>query len=266
MIKFLQRLLVLVIVIYALLVVALFFGQESILFQATTLPDEYQFEFDQKFEEINVIAKDGAILNALHFKHENPKGVILYFHGNAGDLSRWGNVVQPFIEYQYDVLIMDYRGYGKSTGDRSSEKMYEDADLFYDYLRKKFKEREIIVYGRSLGCTFAAWVASKHKPRELILETPFNSLKSVVDSNYFFLPTTILLKFRFPTNEFIQGVDCHTTFFHGTEDKVVPYENGKALFEITNNSEWIEIDGGAHNNLNNSEKYWIYLVQILEKG
>ena len=98
------------------------------------LPQDYSYNFPENFEEINLKTNDGAILNALYFKVDKPKGVVLYFHGNAGELSRWGIVVQKFVDLNFDVLVMDYRTYGKSTGKLSQNALYEDAQLFYDYL------------------------------------------------------------------------------------------------------------------------------------
>lgn len=98
----------------------------------TTLESGYTYQFNHQFEEINLETDDGAKLNAIHFKIENPKGVMSYYHGNASDLSRWGNIAEIFIEKQYDVLIMDYRTCGKSTGKLNEEAFYSDAYLFYD--------------------------------------------------------------------------------------------------------------------------------------
>ena len=90
--------------------------QEKFIFLPTQLPEEYSYSFENEFEEFFLTNPDGARLNALHFKTNKPKGVILYFHGNAGDLSRWGEIANRFLDFEYDVIVMDYRGYGKSTG------------------------------------------------------------------------------------------------------------------------------------------------------
>ena len=107
--------------------------QESMLFLPTTLPQDHTYSFKHNFEELFLTADDGAVLNGIHFKLEEPKGVILYFHGNAGDLQRWGTITSYFVEKNYDVVVMDYRTYGKSTGDRSEEAFYSDGQLFYNY-------------------------------------------------------------------------------------------------------------------------------------
>ena len=254
--KWIKVVLIVGISIYLLVLLGLYFFQESLIFMDSKLSKDYQFQFENRFEEVNIIANDGAVLNGVHFKLENPKGVILYFHGNAEDISRWGIIVQPFLNYNYEVLVVEYRGYGKSGGDRTSTKMYQDAMSWYLQLNQEFSENEIIVYGRSIGCTFATYVAANAKAKKLILETPFYSLKSLVDRRFPLLPTSVLLRFKLPTHSFIKDVECPIVFIHGTEDEVVPYENGKLLFEQASNATLTTIKGGMHNDLSNFEEYW----------
>jgi len=244
----------------------LYFMQEKLIFLPTKLSETYEYSFDQSFEEINISTEDGAVLNAIHFKTENPKGVILYFHGNAGDLSRWGTITEYFTQYNYDVLVMDYRTFGKSTGEISETALYADAELFYEYVAKKYKESEIIVYGRSLGTTFAAYVASKNKPKQLILETPFFSLTEVAKKRFPFLPIKKLLKYNFPTKNFISQVSCPTFIFHGTEDNVVAYKSGKKLSKKIEAAllDFTTVDGGEHNNLIEFKEYRDKIKKILK--
>ena len=142
--------------------------QEKFIFLPTQLPEEYSYSFDNEFEEFFLTNPDGARLNALHFKTNKPKGVILYFHGNAGDLSRWGEIANRFLDFEYDVIVMDYRGYGKSTGKRSESSLFEDAQLFYEHTAKLFSKDDIVVYGRSLGCSIATHVASQNEIKKSI--------------------------------------------------------------------------------------------------
>lgn len=231
--------------------------QEKLIFLPSTLPVYYVYEFSEPFEEIFLKTSDGAELNALHFKTENPKGVILYFHGNAGNLSRWGKITSYFTYFNYDVLVMDYRTYGKSTGKINEKKMFEDTQLFYNYLKERYKEEEIIVYGRSLGTSFASFVASRNNPKKLILETPFFNLYDVAKDRFPFLPMKYLLNFKFPSNEFIKDVTCPVVIFQGTDDSVVPYESAEKLSKLIpkKNLTFITVPGGTHNNLINFTEY-----------
>ena len=256
-----------VLILYIMLVSFLTFFQEKFIFLPTQIPLDYTYTFTVPFEEFFLEAKDGAQLNAIHFKVANPKGVILYFHGNAGDLSRWGIITSEFTKYQYDVIVMDYRTYGKSFGKLNEKNLYADAQLFYDYTKERFQESEIILYGRSLGTSFATRLAAENNPNLLILEAPFYNLKSVAKRKFPYLPVGLLTKYHFMSNEYIQSVQCKTVIIHGAKDQVVPFSSGKKLFENTNprtDNLFIEIPEGEHNNLSKFNEYIKVIDQLLK--
>jgi len=243
--------------IYGLLCGVIYFFQENLIFLPTILSQEHVYKMDQSFKEITLKTTNGAKLNGLHFKVENPKGAILYFHGNAGDLQRWGQLTEFFVEKGYAVIVMDYRGYGKSSGKKSQQNFYDDTQIWYDYASQFYKESEITVYGRSLGTTFATYISSKNQPKKLILESPFYSIEEVAKSRFSFLPIKILLHYKFPTYQYINKVSCPITIYHGTNDKVIDYQQGKKLFESIENSskKLISISEGGHNDLVNYKEY-----------
>lgn len=243
---------------------ALYFFQEKILFLPTTLEQDYQYQFEYPFEELFLKTDNDATINALHFKAENPKEVILYFHGNAGDLSRWGKITEYFVEKNYDVLVMDYRTYGKSVGKLSERAMYKDAQFCYDYLLKHYSENEITLYGRSLGTGIASYLASKNRPKQLILETPYYSILDVAEHRFPVFPVKQLLKYRFPTFQYLPKAKCPVTIIHGTADNVVPYSSGKKLSELIVDVEFITIEGGGHNNLIEFEEYHKAIDKVLK--
>ena len=209
--------------------------------------------------------EDGAVINAIHFKTENPKGVILYFHGNAGNLSRWGEITEFFVEKNYDVFVMDYRTYGKSTGKLSEQALYKDAQMCYDYILERYKKTEIIIYGRSLGTGMATYLASNNNPKKLILETPFYSLADVAKGRFSLFPTKKLLKYDFPSYKYVQDVICPISIFHGTDDGVIPYASGIKLFNSMEQKDkvFFTIENGEHNNLVEFEAYHSQLQKIL---
>ena len=244
---------------------ALYFFQEKILFRPTTLKQDYQYQFNYNFEEIFLEPEENVLINALHFKVENPKGVILYFHGNAGDLSRWGTIAEYFVAMQYDVLIMDYRTYGKSTGKLSEAALNNDAQYCYNYLLKHYSEKDIILYGRSLGTGIASYLASLNNPNLLILETPYYSILDVAEHRFPMFPVKQLLKYHFPTYKFLPKATCPITIIHGTADNVVPYSSGKKLLDLgLNNVKFITVDGGNHNNLIDFAEYHNGIMSILD--
>lgn len=262
-----KKILSTLVILYIMLIAALAIFQEKLIFLPSKLAADYEYKFSEPFEEINLEATDGAILNALHFKTENPKGIILYFHGNAGDLSRWGEITSYFTKFNWDVLVMDYRTYGKSTGKLSESALYSDAQLFYDYVLKSYDEDEIILYGRSLGTAFATKLAAENNPKMLILESPFYNLKSMAKKRFPIVPVDYLIRYEFKSNEYIKEVNSKTVFFHGTADNVVPYASGKKLYEVSlpeNGKHFITINGGGHNNLSNFNTYISEIERLLK--
>ena len=251
---------------YIIIVVMLYFFQEKLIFLPTQLPQNYSFSFSQSFDEVFLTATDGAVLNGLHFKLEKSRGTILYFHGNAGDLSRWGNVVTFFVDLGFDVIVMDYRTYGKSTGTLSEKALFSDAQMFYDYALDHYPEENIILYGRSLGTGIAAKMAAENQPKQLILESPYYSLQDLAKKRFPFLPVKWLLKYQLLTHEFIQLVRCPISIFHGTEDTVVPYESGERLFNSLNirQKRFISIPEGSHNDLVEFDSYLEGIEEVLD--
>ncbi|WP_460219847.1 alpha/beta hydrolase [Psychroserpens sp. MEBiC05023] len=252
--------------LYVMIGASLYFLQEKILFLPTVLEQDYQYEFNYSFEEVFLKPSENVSINALHFKVENPKGVILYFHGNAGDLSRWGTIAEFFVAQDYDVFIMDYRTYGKSKGKLSEQALYDDAQYCYDYLLKHYSKSDITFYGRSLGTGIATYLASNHQPKQLILETPYYSILDVAKHRFPIFPVASLLKYQFPSNEYIKKLNCPITIFHGTEDNVVPYSSAEKLFHVapTGNTKFVTIEGGSHNNLIEFDDYRNEITNVLK--
>jgi fermentation-respiration switch protein FrsA (DUF1100 family) len=260
-----KRIILLVFGLYLLLLVGFYLFQEKVIFRPKKLAKDYIFSFDKKFEEINLSLDDNSIINAIHFKVKNPKGIILYYHGNKGNLKRWGPMISPFTEYGYDVFVMDYRGYGKSNGERNEKNLYNDALLSYNYVKRLFDEEKITVYGRSLGGTFATFVASQNNPKQLILEAPFYNLLDLSYRKFRFLPYKNLLRYNFNSNNFITNVECPITIFHGDEDRLIPLKSGKKLYEASkkSHSKFVIIKNGTHNNLMTSDLYEEKIAQLL---
>ena len=216
---------VLLILIGGYLVVSLllYLFQERLIFLDTQLKADHIFKFDIPHQEINIDMPDGGKVNVLHFRRKDSKGLIVYFHGNAGNLARWGVIAVEISALGHDVAIMDYRGFGKSTGNRSNETMKSDALEVYNYFKAEYGEEKMILYGRSLGSGIAAYVASENSPAKIILETPYYNFTSVVDSKFPLFPTSLLLKYKFHTYEYLKAKNCPIYIFHGTNDSVVPF-------------------------------------------
>ncbi len=239
--------------------------QEKLIFRSDTLPSDFEFVFNTPHEELFLTTGDGAVLNGLHFKRPAPKGVILYCHGNKGQLDSWGLWAETLANrYNYDVVIWDYRGYGKSTGKRKAQAMLDDGLLFYDYCKKYFKDTEIIIFGRSLGGFFASHIAKQQNINKFILESAGTSLLDIAREQYPFLPVSQFLSYRFQSIDNVKVITHPTFIIHGTEDAVVPYRLGKELFENSTASQkqFYSIEGAYHNDLRNYDAYFQALEAI----
>lgn len=246
--------------------------QEKVVFLPVLLPPEYEFNFEAEFEEYFWDTPFEGKINVLHFKIKKPKGVIMYFHGNADNLHRWGKIAHEYTKFGYDVLVMDYRGYGKSFGPRNEDFLYADAQYFYDFGKQNYGENNIIVYGRSLGGAFALKVAAENKPKAVVLEATFYNLQDIVNR---WLPKKITdrvaptMTYHFLSNENIVNVTVPLYHFHGTKDTVVPLKSGKKLYEIFQKSQpkvdkkFIEIKGATHDDLINYPEFLQKLKEIL---
>ena len=246
--------------------------QEKVVFLPVILPHDHTYDFENDFEEYLWDTPYEGKISALHFKIENPKGVIAYFHGNADNLHRWGKIAVDFTKFGYDVLVMDYRGYGKSSGPRNEEYLYSDAQFFYDFAKENYGENKIIVYGRSLGGAFATKIAGENQPKMVILESTFYNLQDIVNR---WLPGKVTDKvspkmtYHFLSNQNILKVKVPLYHFHGTKDSVVPLKSGKKLFEVFEKEhpkipkKFIEIKGGTHEDLIKYDEFIEEMKKIL---
>ncbi len=252
--------------LYLALGLLIYLLQERLIFLPEDLPNDYNYSFDANFDEHFVTMEDGAIINALHFTQESSRGLIVYFHGNAGNLARWGEIVYPFVELGYEVFIMDYRGYGKSSGERNQKRLLSDADAVYKYALQLESEENIVLFGRSIGSAFASYLAGKNQPKMVILETPFFSLKDVARDVIPIYPTKFLLRYNFKNHKSLEGCKSPVYIFHGTDDEVVDYTSGKKLYESldTKRAEMHTIDGGHHNDLSSFPSYWEAMKKVLK--
>ena len=249
---------------YLLLHLLFFVFQKKIIFQPEKLHSDYNFNFEETFEEFYIPVENEKI-NALYFKtKQESSGTILYLHGNADNLNRWGKYARDFTARGYDVLMIDYRGYGKSDGTASEENIYKDAEATFQWLSKQVDNQQIIIYGRSLGSGPATYLAATNVAKMLILETPFESIDCVDDNKLPLMSFLFRSRVKFPNDQYIQKVDFPIFIFHGTEDFVVPYNCAKGLEDFLKPGDrFITIDGGGHKNLNEFETYYEQLDLIL---
>lgn len=258
------------ILIYTLIGIAVlsllgYFLQEKFIFKPEKLDPDFKFVYDIPFRELFFDVSDGVRINGLHFHRESPLGLILYLHGNTRSIKGWAKYAKDFYRYNYDVVLIDYRGFGKSTGKRSEREMLSDIQFVYNTLTKQYPEHHIIVYGRSIGSGFGAKLASDNKPRYLILDSPYYNFRKVVERFLPILPVKLVLRYHLRTDKWIRHVNCHTYIIHGTRDMLIPIRHSEQLQRVNPGKiTLIRIHGGGHNNLPSFPEYHNFLRDILK--
>ena len=237
--------------------------QERLIFVRYDIKGKYRFKLEKDHREILLKSAEGETLHGIWMKTEKPKGLIIYFHGNTGSLKRWGKIAAKFTDFGYDVLAPEYRGYGKSTGKPSEKNLIADAQIFYNFALEHYQEKDIVIYGRSLGSGVAVQLAADKNAKLLILETPFASLLDVVSSILPFIPFRFLLKYPFKSIDHIDKVPSKIIVMAGTKDSQVPFKSSQKLFQkiaYRDDATFYEFERGEHNTLSSFKKY----TQILE--
>lgn len=226
--------------------------QHRLLFRPATLSAAHQFQFEAPFEEHIIETPDHVRINALFFPAQvrKSKGVVLYFHGNRGHLQRWGSEHATFTTQGYDFFVWDYRGYGKTPGELTAKNLYEDAFLVLEHLSHGYAAEQIVLYGRSLGSAPATRLAAEDGASTLVLETPFDNIRNLLLSHVPIPNLSIEPAFELPNDEHLRRTQLPVLIFHGTRDRVVPYQSAARLKPLLKPGDrFVTIEGGAHNNL-----------------
>jgi len=193
------------------------------------------------------------------------KGVVLYFHGNKKNISWYSKYVPQFTKHHYEVWMIDYPGFGKSTGHLSEDILYAYALQLYKLARKQYEPGQIIIYGKSMGSGIAANLASKQPCKSLILETPYYSFSSVASHFFPIYPMEQMTKIKIPAYQFIRNVRAPITIFHGTDDCIIPLSNARRLESyVKPTDKFVIIEKGSHNDLASFQKFIEKLDSLLE--
>ena len=249
--------------VYVVAIASLYSIQEQLIFPGAPLSASHQFHFNVPFEELNFSVK-GAELNALHFKQSEPRGLVFFLHGNVGNLETWTTAVKYYQRVNYDMFIFDYRGYGKSTGHIQSEsQLHRDVRQAWDFIAPHYKDKPIVIYGRSLGTALAVSLARDVNPDLLVLVSAFNSLEDMAQKRFPWVPDGVL---RYPlrTNEIISDVQSKIVLMHGDEDTFIPISHSHKLHALIKvSSTMIVIKGAGHNDIHSFDRYLDGLTAVL---
>ena len=270
-------------VVYVALLALLYFFQERLIFFPSKLEPNHDFSFDRPFEEIRLDA-DGTWISGLKFlaqsrdggqiygdardangERKAKNGVAIFFHGNAGNLQGWGKYARYFTDLGYDFYLFDYRGYGKSGGEISSqEQLYADADVMMESVLRGYDAGEVTALGYSVGSGLAARAAQKYGAKWLILIAPYFSLEELAREKMPFVPK-FLIKYKIPTFEFVGGFGGAVTIFHGERDELIGVDNSRRLLKFLKPGDKIYELNAGHNDILSLSELWEKLAQRLSK-
>jgi fermentation-respiration switch protein FrsA (DUF1100 family) len=204
------------------------------------------------YEDVTFKTEDRLLLHGWFFPAGHGVPIVLFCHGNAGNISHRLEHVRLLVKNNIPVFIFDYRGYGRSQGKPSEEGIYRDGVAAYDYLLKQRRcgPDRIVLFGRSLGASVAIEVASRRRSRSLILECPFTSAKEMAGAILIFRPFSVLVPSNYNNLAKIEAVSVPKLIIHGDKDTLVPFSMGESLFQKARPPKYfLPVPGADHNDV-----------------
>ena len=247
---------------YGALALVIFFSQASLIYYPETgrniiaAPDYVGLAY----ESVEISTADGETLHGWFVPAPAANGTVLFFHGNAGNISHRMEYLLMFHRLGYNTFIFDYRGYGQSSGSPSEAGTYLDAQSAWRYLTeaKDIPPARIVLFGESLGGAVAAWLAMNEKPGMLALASVFTSVPDMAAKIYPFLPVRLLSRFDYNTIEYLQSVTCPVFIAHSPQDEIVPFAHGRALYQAAPEpKQFLELQGGHNTGFIFMQEDWV---------
>jgi pimeloyl-ACP methyl ester carboxylesterase len=244
------RMLGLALLIYLALAGVIYAKQEQLMFHFAPVADDHVYRFNTPHDDI-FIRTDDARLHGVLFRTSAPRrGILVYYKGNAGNVGGSEPVAEQFLRLGFDVLSMDYRGFGKSRGPLSEENLLNDAERWFDWATVTYAGQDIRVLGYSMGTTFASHVSAVRDVANTILLAPMRSVVDVGQRRYPYLPVRYLSEYPLNSEEKLARAKGHIVIYHGTRDSIVAYASGKALSHVLGDDDsFVTVDGGTHYDL-----------------
>lgn len=260
------RWLKIIVLAYCAIGIALYYLQEKFLFHPKKLDSNYAFKFDQKFEEVKLPFNDTDTMSIVKFFPEGNerKGIVVYYHGNMENIEHYASFAKTFTKAGWEVWMEDYPGFGKSTGEMTEQKLYDQAMQLKKMADAKYRGDSLIVYGKSLGTGIAAYVASNSNQKLLVLESPYYSIPALSATYAFIYPTEMMSTYKLPTYQYLPDVRNRVVIFHGTDDGVVPYRCAARLKAYLKPTDiFITIPDADHQNINQKKMYYDAMGSLL---
>jgi fermentation-respiration switch protein FrsA (DUF1100 family) len=198
------------------------------------------------YENVILTTRDGERIHGWYVSAPVSRGVVLFFHGNAGNISHRLDSILVFARLGMDTLIVDYRGYGESSGKTSEKGTYLDAQAAWDHLidERRIPADRVIIFGRSLGGAVGAWLGTRNRPAAVIIESSFSSGVDIAKRLYPFLPARLITRLNYPVSEYAARLECPVLVAHSRDDEIIPFEMGEAIYEaVTTRKAFLEMRG-----------------------
>ncbi len=238
---------------YVGIVALVYFRQEKLIFMPQPLSADHKFDIADVVEVKVPVA--GAELSALHLRLPDPKGVVFFLHGNGGNLQTWLTGVDFYRRVNYDLFMIDYRGYGKSSGQIESEaQLHEDMRVAWSKLAPLYAGKKLVVYGRSLGTGLAAKLSSDVQPDLTVLVSPYQSLKAMGDAHYPWLPG-LVNRYPMRSDEWIPKIKGPVVIEHGDLDTLIGLSHSEYLKKLRAGIDLVIVNGAGHNDIHKFPKY-----------
>lgn len=243
----------------------LWFKQESLIFHPEPLAANATFDLAYTSEVYLDVPGARLHLLYLHQPPEQSKGIVLFLHGNAGNLETWFTKAEFWLTTGYDVLMPDYRGFGKSTGQITSEaQLHDDVMRMWLWVAPNYQGKKKVFYGRSLGTGLAAKLATQIEPDLLVLVSPYTSMTQMARDFYPWVPAT-LLRYPLPTEQWLPQVHSKILLLHGTADKLIAPEHSHQLQKLNPRAQLVEVPGATHGDIHNFPLYTDTLKRALDE-
>ena len=248
-----------VLAVYSTAIGWLWFRQERLLFEPSPLPADHLLSTDPDVRELS-IEVPGARLSVAHLQLPEPRGVVFFLHGNSGNLQRWLIGLDAFREMNFDVVMFDYRGFGKSTGRIESEvQLRADVRAVWAQFSLQYAGKRVVIAGQSLGTALAAGLsaelcADNRAPALTLMVSPYSSMRALADELYPWVPSRVL-RYPLSTMDHVCLLKGPLMLIHGDKDKLIGFHHSQALHRAAPGAQLLCIEGAGHGDVHQFASY-----------